>query len=210
MLTYGDGVADVDITALVEFHRAHGKQATVTAVQPLGRFGAMDIERRTSRRVASRRSRTGDGDWINGGFFVLEPAVFDRIEGDDTIWEREPLEALAASGELAAYKHHGFWQPMDTLRDKQLLERPVGRPARRRGRCGDGELGSAAFRRRLRGRARPRDRAHRLQGLVARAAGCSSSAPRSPATRSSPTPTPSLFEDLGLAEQRRAPHRRRP
>lgn len=118
--TYGDGVADVDITGLIAFHRAHGKQATVTAVQPAGKYGALEIG---GTRVESFVEKPhGDGGWINGGFFVLNPAVIQRIPADDTIWERQPLESLAHEGELQCYKHTGFWQPMDTLRDKNYLE----------------------------------------------------------------------------------------
>jgi glucose-1-phosphate cytidylyltransferase len=121
MLTYGDGVADVDLTELVAFHRAHGKRATVTAVQPAGRFGAMELgEGDVVRRFQEKPE--GEGGWINGGFFVLEPSVLDLVDGDDVMWEREPIEALATAGELLAYKHRGFWQPMDTLRDKQHLD----------------------------------------------------------------------------------------
>ena len=121
MMTYGDGVADVDLAALLAFHEARGKQATVTAVQPLGRFGALQVDDDDLvERFAEKP--LGDGDWINGGFFVLEPEVLDRIEGDATLWEREPVEALAADKELVAYRHAGFWQPMDTLRDKNHLE----------------------------------------------------------------------------------------
>jgi glucose-1-phosphate cytidylyltransferase len=121
MLTYGDGVADVDIEALVDFHRASGREATLTAVQPLGRFGALELDA-ADRVEFFREKPLGDGDWVNGGFFVMEPEVFDRIAGDDTILEREPLESLAADGQLGAFKHEGFWQPMDTLRDKRHLE----------------------------------------------------------------------------------------
>lgn len=121
MLTYGDGVADVDIGRLLEFHREHGKSATLTAVQPLGRFGALELAEDDSVRCFMEKP-LGDGDWINGGFFVLEPSVLDTIEGDTTLFEREPLESLASSGELAAFRHQGFWQPMDTLRDKLQLE----------------------------------------------------------------------------------------
>lgn len=121
MLTYGDGVADIDIFSLLEFHRRHGKLASVTAVQPSGRFGAMQIDE--SQRVQTFQEKPdGDGGWVNGGFFVFEPSVFDYIEGDQTILERDPLERLAADGQLQAYKHSGFWQPMDTLRDKIRLE----------------------------------------------------------------------------------------
>lgn len=121
MLTYGDGVADVDIGKLASFHKAHGRLATITAVQPSGRFGALDIDSR-DHVVSFKEKPKGDNAWINGGFFVLDSKVFDYIEGDRTIWEREPLEALARNGELAAYRHTGFWQPMDTLRDKNQLD----------------------------------------------------------------------------------------
>ncbi|MEY4748206.1 MAG: glucose-phosphate cytidylyltransferase [Pseudomonadota bacterium] len=118
--TYGDGVSDVDITALVAFHREQGRQATVTAVQPPGRFGALDIE---GQRIARFEEKPqGDGSWINGGYFVLQPRVIDTIVDDSTIWEREPLEHLARIGQLSAYTHRGFWQPMDTLRDKHKLD----------------------------------------------------------------------------------------
>jgi glucose-1-phosphate cytidylyltransferase len=121
MLTYGDGVSDVDVAALLADHRASGREATLTAVQPLGRFGALEIG--TDGAVDSFREKPlGDGDWINGGFFVCQRGVFDRIAGDGTVWEREPLESLAADGQLHAYRHEGFWQPMDTLRDKTHLE----------------------------------------------------------------------------------------
>jgi glucose-1-phosphate cytidylyltransferase len=118
--TYGDGVADIDIGALVAFHKGHGKRATLTAVAPPGRFGAMEFNGDLVTHF--REKPDGDGNRINGGFFVLSPNVLDLIEGPETIWEREPLERLAVEGELAAYHHHGFWQPMDTLRDKVLLE----------------------------------------------------------------------------------------
>ncbi len=121
MLTYGDGVANVDIRRLLEFHRDHGRQATVTSTQPTGRFGAMSVEANNSVS-AFQEKPAGDGSWINGGFFVLEPSVLDRIAGDATVFEREPLESLAQDGELYAFKHSGFWQPMDTLRDKLYLE----------------------------------------------------------------------------------------
>jgi len=121
MLTYGDGVANVDIAALVEFHKRNGRQATVTSVQTMGRFGALDLA--TDNRVIGFQEKPkGDGSWINGGFFVLEPTVLERIGGDSTVFEKEPLEGLARDGELVAYKHDGFWQPMDTLRDKHHLE----------------------------------------------------------------------------------------
>ena len=118
--TYGDGVGDVDITALVDFHRAHGKLATLTATQPPGRFGALSLN---GDQITSFKEKPhGDGSWINGGFFVLSPKVIDRIAGDATLWEREPMESLANDGEFSAYFHRGFWQPMDTLRDKNQLE----------------------------------------------------------------------------------------
>lgn len=121
MLTYGDGVCDVNIANLYEFHKKSGKLATMTAIQPGGRFGTMDI---TGDSLIARFSekRKEDGGWINGGYMVLEPQVIDYIEGDNTTFEREPLERLAAEGQLQAYKHDGFWQCMDTLRDKTLLE----------------------------------------------------------------------------------------
>lgn len=119
-MTYGDGVSDVDISKLVAFHKQHGKQATMTAVQPPGRFGSLQIENTTITSFLEKP--VGDGGWINGGFFVLSPSVVDRIADDTTIWERQPLESLARDRELEAYFHHGFWQPMDTLRDKTYLE----------------------------------------------------------------------------------------
>jgi glucose-1-phosphate cytidylyltransferase len=120
-MTYGDGVGNVDIRASIAFHRAHGKLATLTAVQPSGRFGALNLA--GGDRVASFQEKPrGDGAWINGGFFVLDPRVIDFIEGDATIWERDPMERLAAEGQMMAFRHEGFWQPMDTLRDKQKLE----------------------------------------------------------------------------------------
>jgi glucose-1-phosphate cytidylyltransferase len=119
-MTYGDGVGNVDISGSIAFHRSHGKLATVTAVQPSGRFGALDLR---GDEVASFQEKPrGDGSWINGGFFVLHPRVLDYIDGDSSIWERTPMERLAAEGEIMAFKHNGFWQPMDTLRDKQKLE----------------------------------------------------------------------------------------
>lgn len=119
-MTYGDGVSDVDLGALVAFHQKHGLDATLTAVRPSGRFGSTTIEDGRVHRFDEKPA--GDGAQINGGFFVLHPRVIDRIDGDDTIWEREPLEGLARDGQLAAFEHNGFWQPMDTLRDKQHLE----------------------------------------------------------------------------------------
>jgi glucose-1-phosphate cytidylyltransferase len=120
MLTWGDGVSDVNLHALLEFHRSHGKLATLTAVRPPARFGHLELE---GDRITefNEKPQTGEG-WINGAFFVLEPAVFDYIDGDDTAWEREPLQRLAREGQLMAYKHTSFWQCMDTLRDKKLLE----------------------------------------------------------------------------------------
>jgi glucose-1-phosphate cytidylyltransferase len=119
-LTYGDGVSDVDITKLVEFHKAHGKEATVTAVTPPGRYGALDISNGMVNKFIEKP--IGDNGMINGGFFVLQPEVLNRIEGDSTSWEHAPLESLARDKQLMAYRHHGFWQPMDTLRDKLHLE----------------------------------------------------------------------------------------
>jgi len=118
--TYGDGVADVNITRLVEFHREHGKAATVTAVQPPGRYGALVMEGATVCGFVEKPR--GDGGWINGGFFVLSPTCLDHISGDQSTWEAEPLTQLAAEGQLMAFEHAGFWQPMDTLRDKVHLE----------------------------------------------------------------------------------------
>jgi glucose-1-phosphate cytidylyltransferase len=118
--TYGDGLADVDIGELVRFHKAQGRSATLTAVQPAGRFGALDIRQHSISRFEEKPR--GDGSWINGGFFVLEPDAIGRIADDRTAWEREPLEGLAREGQLSAFTHAGFWQPMDTLRDKLLLE----------------------------------------------------------------------------------------
>lgn len=119
-MTYGDGVADIDIGALIEFHRSQGRLATVTAVRPPGRFGALELE--GTRVDCFVEKPRGDGGWINGGFFVLSPEVLDYIDGDDTYWEHEPLQRLAADGQLSAYVHRGFWQPMDTLRHKLTLE----------------------------------------------------------------------------------------
>jgi len=118
--TYGDGLGDIDITASIDFHRAHGKLATLTSTYPPGRFGALGIE---NNQVSSFEEKPkGDGAVINGGFFVLSPKVLDYINGDSTSWEQEPLTQLAADGQLMAHEHHGFWQPMDTLRDKHHLE----------------------------------------------------------------------------------------
>ena len=123
-LTYGDGLSDIDLTALIDFHREQHTFATLTAVQPPGRFGALALEHDQTRIAAFREKPQGDVEeaWINGGFFVLEPDVLDYIDGDGTVWESEPLERLAHEGQLSAYRHRGFWQPMDTLRDKHVLE----------------------------------------------------------------------------------------
>jgi glucose-1-phosphate cytidylyltransferase len=120
MLTWGDGVSDINLRDLVAFHRSHGKLATLTAVRPTARFGHLDLDGNVVREF-SEKPQTREG-WINGAFFVLEPGVFDYIDGDGTQWEREPLERLANDGQLMAYKHDSFWQCMDTLRDKHLLE----------------------------------------------------------------------------------------
>jgi glucose-1-phosphate cytidylyltransferase len=119
-LTYGDGVGDVNIAKSIEFHKAHGKHATVTAVQPSARFGALVTD--GDHVKAFEEKPPGDGNQINGGFFVLSPKVIELIAGDATLWEREPMETLARTGELMAFRHSGFWQPMDTLRDRQTLE----------------------------------------------------------------------------------------
>jgi glucose-1-phosphate cytidylyltransferase len=120
--TYGDTVANVDLRALIDFHREHAAYATITAVQPPGRFGVLTLPPDEGRITSFREKPLGDGGWINGGFFVLEPHVFDYIEGDETVWETEPLTTLAAEGHVAAYRHRGFWAPLDTLRDKMVLE----------------------------------------------------------------------------------------
>lgn len=119
-LTYGDGVADIDLSALIELHRKEQRLATVTATQPPGRYGAIRFE--NNRVIGFQEKPAGDGGWINGGFFVLSPKVGDYIDGDETVWEREPMERLAAEGQLSVYFHHGFWHPMDTLRDKRYLD----------------------------------------------------------------------------------------
>ncbi len=118
--TYGDGVSDVDITKLIKYHKSHGKDATLTATRPPGRYGALNI---TDSGLVNhfQEKPDGDGSWINGGFFVLSPNVIDRIDGDETTWEAGPLNTLATDGQLLAFKHNGFWQPMDTLREKSLL-----------------------------------------------------------------------------------------
>jgi len=124
-MTYGDGVSDININELVKFHKGQNTLATLTAVQQPGRFGAFNLKSDQSKILQFREKPKGDQDgsaWINGGYFVLEPGIFDYIDGDDTVWEKQPMESLANSGNLAAFKHNGFWQPMDTLRDKMALE----------------------------------------------------------------------------------------
>ncbi len=121
LMTYGDGVSDVNVPEVVKFHREHGKLATLTAVMPEGRFGIMDMDE--NQILSFREKSKSDTGWINGGFMVLEPAVLDYIDGDQTMFEREPLERLASANELMAYKHDGFWQCMDTMRDKETLEK---------------------------------------------------------------------------------------
>jgi len=118
--TYGDGVGDVDITAIIAFHKKMKTLATLTAAQPPGRFGALNI--RSGKIMTFQEKPQGDGGWVNGGFFVLSPKVHDYIKGDQTVWEAEPLQRLAAEGQLSVYQHKGFWQPMDTQRDKNYLE----------------------------------------------------------------------------------------
>lgn len=120
--TYGDGVADVNITKLIQFHRKMKRLVTLTATRPPGRFGAISMDRDGEKVLHFREKPDGDGGWVNGGYFVVEPAAIDYIDGDETVWEQAPLERLAEEGQLAAYKHRGFWQPMDTLRDKKVLE----------------------------------------------------------------------------------------
>jgi len=122
LLTYGDGVANINICQLVDFHRSHGKLATVSAVRPPARFGGLRLNGGGEIVEFIEKPQTGEG-WINGGFFVLEPGVLDYVAGDHTVWERDPLEHLARNGELMAFYHHGFWQPMDTVREKMLLEK---------------------------------------------------------------------------------------
>jgi glucose-1-phosphate cytidylyltransferase len=121
MLTYGDGVGDINLNELIKHHRENNKLVTVTAVQPTGRFGSLNIDNK-GEVTSFLEKPHGDGAWVNGGFFVCQPEVFNFIEGDDTIWERSPLENISQNGQLTAYKHKGFWKPMDTLRDKQELE----------------------------------------------------------------------------------------
>lgn len=122
MLTYGDGVADVNLKELIDFHKSHGKIATITAIQPGGRFGMLDID--DSERIKSFKEKSREnGGWINGGFMVLNPEMIDYIDGDSTAFEKEPLETVTSEGQLKAFRHHGFWQCMDTKRDKELLEK---------------------------------------------------------------------------------------
>jgi glucose-1-phosphate cytidylyltransferase len=121
-LTYGDGVTSVNIKDLIRFHKEQGVLATLTAVQPPGRFGAFQLQHHENRVSSFKEKPDGDGAWVNGGFFVLEPRVMDYIDGDSTTWEKEPMERLAAVGEVAAFRHDDFWQPMDSLRDKHVLE----------------------------------------------------------------------------------------
>jgi glucose-1-phosphate cytidylyltransferase len=128
-LTYGDGVSNVNIRDVIEFHRRQKTLATLTAAQPPGRFGAFALAQDQNKITQFAEKPEGDGAWVNSGFFVLEPAVMDYISGDSTIWEREPMERLAHDGQLSAYRHNGFWQPMDSLRDKQVLEELWKRPS---------------------------------------------------------------------------------
>ena len=121
MLTYGDGVSNIDVNKLIAHHEKAKKMCTVTAVQPLGRFGALNLNN-SNEVVSFMEKPKGDGSWINGGFFVCEPTVFDFIEGDSSIWEREPMEKIVNENQMTAFKHEGFWKPMDTLRDKYELE----------------------------------------------------------------------------------------
>ena len=121
-MTYGDGVSDIDIRALIDFHQSQKKLATLTAVKPPGRFGAFKLDHDQNQIMAFKEKPEGDGAWINGGFFVLEPGVMDYINGDNTVWEKEPMERLAQDNQLNAFRHQGFWHPMDTLRDKMVLE----------------------------------------------------------------------------------------
>lgn len=121
LLTYGDGVSDVNIAELVKFHQGHGKHCTVTSVQPSGRFGALNLTQDNTVKSFMEKPK-GDGSWINGGFFVCQPEVFNYIEGDLTVFEKQPMENIAADGQMKAFNHSGFWKPMDTLRDKFELE----------------------------------------------------------------------------------------
>ncbi|MFA5956102.1 glucose-1-phosphate cytidylyltransferase [Hyphomicrobium sp.] len=121
-MTYGDGVSDIDIPKLLEFHRTRGLAASVTVVQPQGRFGSVFVDGEEGRVTKFEEKPAGDGRWVNAGFFVLSPKVFDYIEGDSTIWERDPLDGLARDGQLGAFRHSGFWQAMDTMREREHLE----------------------------------------------------------------------------------------
>lgn len=120
--TYGDGVSDVNIKELIDFHRSQNTLATLTAIQPPGRFGVINVKEDQNRIISFKEKPKGDGSWVNAGFFVLEPGVLDYISDDSSVWEEEPMKNLASDGLLSAYKHYGFWQPMDTLRDKSYLE----------------------------------------------------------------------------------------
>ncbi|MFN5674091.1 MAG: sugar phosphate nucleotidyltransferase, partial [Bacteroidota bacterium] len=120
MLTYGDGVSNINITDLLRFHKAHGKLVTVTAVQPESRFGVLELNADNQVKSFMEKPK-GESGWINGGFFVCEPGIFSYLNGDSTVWEREPLEQIASAGQLCAFKHHGFWKPMDSLKDKNDL-----------------------------------------------------------------------------------------
>lgn len=122
LLTYGDGLSDVNIKESIEFHHLHGKAATMTTVQPPGRFGIIDLNENKEVKAFKEKPTEGDG-WVNGGFFVLNRSIFDYIDGDETLWEKEPLEMLAANNELRAYQHNGYWQPIDTLREKMMVEK---------------------------------------------------------------------------------------
>jgi len=155
--TYGDGVADVDIGALLAFHKQHGKRATVTAVQPPGRYGALEMQGATVKGFVEKPK--GDGGWINGGFFVLSPACLAYVQDDTTSWENEPLTRLAAEGELQAFEHTGFWQPMDTLRDKNHLEALWAAGTRPGSAGSDAQL--------LERQTRLHYRSHRFQGRLA-------------------------------------------
>jgi glucose-1-phosphate cytidylyltransferase len=121
LFTYGDAVSDVDLDALLRYHDEKGATVTLTAIRPTGRFGAVELASDGTVKTFQEKP-AGDGGWVNGGFFVVEPGAIDHVAGDDTIWEREPLERLTAAGEVAAFRHEGFWHPMDTLRDKTRLE----------------------------------------------------------------------------------------
>ncbi len=121
-LTYGDGVSDVDVSAAIAFHKAEGRKATLTAVQPSGRFGALSLAEGHNEITSFMEKPAGDGAWVNGGYFVLEPSVIDEITDDTTVWEQEPMRNLAHAGQLSAFRHNGFWHPMDTLQDRNVLD----------------------------------------------------------------------------------------